>query len=184
MSLVSAAAGLLAVAALVAPIAPRPATSPAEPATSPAEPGGPPPAVTSASWAWPLHPRPEVARPFAPPAARWLPGHRGVDLLAAGPDASVLSPADGRVRFSGRVAGKEVLVVEHSGGLRSTFEPVVSQLPVGAVVQRRQAVGVLADTLGHCSPETCLHWGVLRGEDYLDPLALIGPQRVRLLPLR
>ena len=30
----------------------------------------------------------------------------------------------------------------------------------------------------------CLHWGLRRGAIYLDPLALLGLGRVRLLPLR
>ena len=39
---------------------------------------------------------------------------------------------------------------------------------------------------GHasCRPGTaCLHWGLLRGDTYLDPLALITQGRLRLLPL-
>src|SRR6266511_2423128 len=39
----------------------------------------PPPAT---SYRWPLDGRPAVVRPFAPPAQRWLPGHRGVDHAA------------------------------------------------------------------------------------------------------
>jgi len=30
----------------------------------------------------------------------------------------------------------------------------------------------------------CLHWGLLQGDVYLDPLALLGLGRVRLLPLK
>jgi hypothetical protein len=29
----------------------------------------------------------------------------------------------------------------------------------------------------------CLHWGWLRGDVYLNPLDLVGHERVRLLPL-
>lgn len=94
----------------------------------------------------------------------------------------MLAPAEGRIRFSGRVAGKDVVVIEHAGGLRSTFEPAASSLQVGAAVTRGQAVASIAPTPGHCTPTTCLHWGVLRGEVYLDPLALLGSPRVRLLP--
>ena len=47
-------------------------------------------------FAWPLHPKPRIVTPFAPPAQDWLPGHRGVDL--AGDDGlPVLAVADGTV---------------------------------------------------------------------------------------
>jgi murein DD-endopeptidase MepM/ murein hydrolase activator NlpD len=109
-----------------------------------------------------------------------------VDLRVAGEGAGgpVRSPADGRLRFVADVAGKPVVVVEHAEGLRSTFEPVTSDLAIGALVTRGQVVGEVTDAPGHCAPLTCLHWGVLRGDTYLDPLALLGPRGVRLLPLR
>jgi hypothetical protein len=31
--------------------------------------------------------------------------------------------------------------------------------------------------------EACLHWGLRRGETYLDPMTLLSPPRVRLLPM-
>ncbi len=139
--------------------------------------------AASAAWDWPLVPPPVVVRPFLAPAQPWLSGHRGVDLLAPGSGVQVRSPADGQVRFRGLVAGVEVLVVEHAGGLRSTFEPVSSTLAVGTRVGRGEAIGVVVDTPGHCPPRTCLHWGVLRGAVYLDPLSLVRRSPVRLLPL-
>ena len=38
---------------------------------------------------------------------------------------------------------------------------------------------------GHpgCPVAACLHWGLRRGAVYLDPLLLVRPVRVRLLPL-
>src|SRR5204863_302239 len=39
---------------------------------------------------------------------------------------------------------------------------------------------------GHASCRSgtvCLHWGLLRGDAYLDPLSLLLDQQVRLLPL-
>jgi hypothetical protein len=36
---------------------------------------------------------------------------------------------------------------------------------------------------GHCFPATCLHWGLIVGETYVDPLTLVGGGPVRLLPL-
>jgi hypothetical protein len=34
----------------------------------------------------------------------------------------------------------------------------------------------------HCLPRACLHWGLVRGETYLDPLTLVGRGPVRLVP--
>jgi len=140
------------------------------------------PATPSGRWVWPLDPRPAVVRRFDPPDQPWLPGHRGVDL-AASVGQSVRAPAEGQVSWTGVVAGRSVVVVSHAGGLRSTFEPVVATVPVGTPIARGEGVGVVSATPGHCTPRTCLHWGVLRGETYLDPLSLVGRARVVLLPV-
>jgi murein DD-endopeptidase MepM/ murein hydrolase activator NlpD len=139
-------------------------------------------APVAGRWAWPLDPRPSVERPFDPPDQPWLPGHRGVDLAAA-VGQQVRSPAAGRVTYAGRLAGRGVVVVAHDGGLRSTFEPVEGSVAVGTAVDRGGVVGGVASTPGHCAPRVCLHWGVLRGTTYLDPLAFVGRARVVLLPL-
>ena len=137
---------------------------------------------SAALWGWPLDPEPEVVRRFDPPDQPWLPGHRGVDL-AATLGQPVRAPAEGRISWSGVVAGRAVVVVAHDGGLRSTFEPVAAAAPVGTAVGRGDTVGVLTATPGHCATRTCLHWGVLRGESYLDPLSFLGRAPVVLLPL-
>jgi len=134
-------------------------------------------------WAWPLAPRPIVSQRFAAPAERWSSGHRGVDLVAT-PGQPVLAPSGGVVTFSGVIAGRGVVVVSHPGGLRTTAEPVEAALPVGSVVGKGQQVAVVSGAPpGHCPPTTCLHWGVLRGESYLDPLLFVGSRPVLLLPL-
>jgi hypothetical protein len=53
---------------------------------------------------------------------------------------------------------------------------------VGRRVTSGARIGTVEDGPRHC-PETCLHWGLLRGDVYLDPLTLLGPRPVRLLPL-
>lgn len=122
----------------------------------------------------------EVIRGFAPPAQPWLAGHRGVDLAARSGEP-VLAPADGRIVFVGRVAGRGVVVVQ-AGELRFTFEPVRASAPSGQEVERGDPIAVVAQEADHCGPPgTCLHWGVLRADTYLDPLALLA--RVRLLPI-
>ena len=135
-------------------------------------------------WTWPVAP-PRVLRPFAPPPTRWAAGHRGVDLAAA-PGDVVRAPAAGVVAYAGQLAGRGVLVVAHAGGLRSTFEPVVAEMSVGESVGAGQPIGKVADpgasAGSHCAALGCVHWGVLRGETYLDPLALLRGPTV-LLPL-
>jgi murein DD-endopeptidase MepM/ murein hydrolase activator NlpD len=140
-------------------------------------------AVSTQEWTWPLEPIPAVSRGFEAPPQPWSPGHRGVDL-SADVGQVVTSPADGVVTFAGWVVDRGVLTVRHPGGLRSSFEPVAALLPVGAPVQGGEPVATVTDDRGHCAPATCLHWGVRRGEVYIDPLSLVGaaPPPV-LLPL-
>ena len=125
---------------------------------------------------------PVIRRPFEPPAHRWDPGHRGVDL---GGDAGepVLAAGPGTVLYDGRLVDRGVVVIGH-GPLRTTYEPVDGSVAVGARVVRGQAIGVLDP--GHCSPGACLHWGLLSGHGhstvYYDPLLLLGCGHVRLEP--
>lgn len=125
----------------------------------------------------------DVVHPFAPPKQRWEPGHRGVDLAAA-VGSVVVAPAAGTVSFAGSVAGRPVLVVQHPDGRRSTFEPVAATVAVGTSVRAGDAIGTVVsiEQGGHCAPASCVHWGLLRGETYLDPLATLRPTRVVLLP--
>ncbi|NAZ88824.1 peptidoglycan DD-metalloendopeptidase family protein [Kineococcus sp. T90] len=119
-----------------------------------------------------MSPRPVVLRGYDE-VARYAPGHRGADLAAATGQA-VLAPAAGVVVFAGPVAGRGVVVLEHAGGLRSTYEPAAATVPVGARPARGEPFAVVAPG-AHCGQGPCLHLGVRRGEDYLDPLALLGP---------
>ncbi|GAB4099182.1 hypothetical protein GCM10028789_13460 [Sinomonas halotolerans] len=106
-------------------------------------------------------------------------GHRGVDL--AGPGEEVHSPAAGTVVFAGRVVDRSVVTVDHGGGLRSSFEPVVASVAVGTAVARGQAIGTLESSPGHCPAAPCLHWGVRRGDGYTDPLQFIEDRRPSVL---
>lgn len=136
-------------------------------------------AAPTPTWRWPLTGPPAVVRGFDPPATAYGVGHRGVDLRGA-PGALVGAAGAGRVSYAGLLAGRGVVVVEH-GALRTTYEPVTARVRVGQVVGAGQLLGELG--AGHCAP-ACLHWGLLRGSTYLDPLLLLGPTRVRLLPVR
>src|SRR5262249_19725721 len=70
---------------------------------------------------WPLSGSPAVVRGFHPPALRYGPGHRGVDLAAAAGEP-VLAAGAGTVVFAGVVAGRGVVSLSHPGGLRTTYE--------------------------------------------------------------
>lgn len=132
-------------------------------------------------WQWPLSPQPVVLAGFHPPAQRWGPGHRGIDLGGSvGQRVSAIGA--GRVSFTGVIAGRGVVVVDH-GALRSTYEPVSSHVTRGQQVAAGQIIATLESVQSHCSPQTCLHLGVRRGETYLDPLTLLGPRAIRLKPL-
>ncbi|WP_263248991.1 M23 family metallopeptidase [Saccharopolyspora rosea] len=150
--------------------------------TGPAAPTAPPPAPTT-SFGAPLAP-PEVARPFTPPASEYGPGHRGVDLAATA-GAPVLAAGAGLVRYAGRMVDRDVVSIEHPGGLRTTYEPVAPLVAVGDRVARGQPIGSLEPGHPGCpaAPQrACLHWGARRDAEYLDPLRLISGGRVRLLP--
>jgi murein DD-endopeptidase MepM/ murein hydrolase activator NlpD len=140
-----------------------------------------PVAPATTFWAPPLPPL-AVTRPFDELPHRYAAGHRGVDLAGA-PGAPVLAAGDGVVAFAGMVAGRPVVSVDHPGGLRTTYEPVDPSVGAGQAVARGSPLGVLVAGHDGCPVAACLHWGLRRGEDYLDPLALLAPPRVRLLPL-
>jgi Peptidase family M23 len=186
----AAAAPASAVPAAAAPA--RAASAAAAPAgavtarTPAASPSAPTPALGAPrarpSWGWPLPGRPEVTRAFDPPATRYGRGHRGVDLAGA-PGLPVLAAGRGIVAYAGPLAGRGVVSVRHPNGLRTTYEPVLPRVRVGQVVKVGALLGTLA--AGHlgCPRPACLHWGLLRGDVYLNPLSLFGRIRVRLLPL-
>lgn len=125
----------------------------------------------SGSATWPVRPA-VVTAGFDPPSQRWNAGHRGIDL-AASPGQTVASAAAGSVAFAGDVAGRGVVVVSH-GELRTTYEPVASVVAVGEWVGTGEPIGTIETGTGHCGDGSCLHWGLLRGQTYLDPRLLLG----------
>lgn len=129
---------------------------------------------------WPLRPDPVVVHGFDPPATAWGAGHRGVDLLAR-PGQPVRAALPGTVTYAGVLAGRGVLVVSH-GATRTTYEPVEASVVPGTVVEAGDRLGTVQAAPSHCAPRSCLHWGWVEGETYLDPLRLVGLGPVRLLP--
>ncbi|MET7706819.1 M23 family metallopeptidase [Micromonospora sp. NPDC005413] len=131
---------------------------------------------------WPVDGPPRPVRRFDPPPRPWLPGHRGVDL-AAPPGAVIRSAGSGTVLFAGLVAGRPVITVGHADGLRTTHEPVRPAVRPGQPVAAGAPLGELLPGHPGCPANACLHWGLRRGQEYLDPLALLGLGPVRLLPV-
>lgn len=132
-------------------------------------------------WNWPLTGAGAVSRPFVAPPHRYGVGHRGADLLAA-PGTAVVAAGAGRISYAGLLAGRGVVVVVH-GALRTTYEPVRATVGVGARVAAGQVIGTLDAGHAGCPAAACLHWGLRRGEDYLDPVRLVERRPVRLLPV-
>ncbi|MFJ8494075.1 peptidoglycan DD-metalloendopeptidase family protein [Streptomyces sp. NPDC094038] len=158
-------------------------------AEGPPPPGGPSgPPVPALARAWPVGVRPPVLRGWEPPATVYGAGHRGVDLGAA-PGDPVRAVAAGRVSYAGRVAGRGVVSVTLTGtDLRTTYEPVTATVEKGQAVAAGEVVGTVEPGGAHCGARTCVHWGLLRGEAYLDPLLLLPPWLLdggppRLLPV-
>jgi murein DD-endopeptidase MepM/ murein hydrolase activator NlpD len=141
------------------------------------------PALAASQWGWPIDPA-HISAGFDRSPKNWLPGHRGVDLVGRSGD-QVLAAGNGVVDFAGLVAGKGVVVIRH-GAIRTTYEPVTASVLVGSKVRVGDVIGTLTAGESHCSTQTsvsCLHWGLIRGETYLNPLGLVK-MRVRLLPTR
>lgn len=116
-----------------------------------------------------------VSDPFREPACRWCPGNRGIEY-ATRPGQVVRAVDTGRVSWAGTAAGVVYVVVEHRDGLRVTY---------GSLAERRHATGdvvVRGQTIG--TTGAVLHFGVRRGDRYLDPASFLGRWvgRPRLLP--
>jgi murein DD-endopeptidase MepM/ murein hydrolase activator NlpD len=143
--------------------------------------GSPAASAAVGPWGWPLLGSPPVTRVFEPPPTPYAAGHRGVDLAGAA-GTPVLAAGAGVVAFAGLVAGRPVVSVVHPGGLRTTYEPVQPTVASGQAVAGGTPLGLLVPGHAGCTAEACLHWGLRRGDRYLDPLSLLRPPRVRLLP--
>lgn len=136
----------------------------------------------SSLMAWPVI-HPTVAKRFERPARLRASGHRGIDL-AAKPGDIIVAPAKGTLRFSGEVAGKSVISIEHDNGYVSTFEPATTAIPVGTTVERNDSVAIVQGDSDHCG-SSCVHWGVktISHEDhYADPQSMVVERSIGLKP--
>ncbi|MEQ6898603.1 M23 family metallopeptidase [Microbacterium sp. KR10-403] len=131
------------------------------------------------TWSWPVAGA-RITRAYQAPAHEYGAGHRGIDLQPTGDDA-VRAPRAGVVAFSGRIAGRGILTIDHGDGYVTTLEPIDSDLDAGTSVRRDQPVGTLS-VGGHAAPGT-LHFGVRLDGAYVNPLLLLGDvPRAVLLP--
>lgn len=124
----------------------------------------------------------QVVAPYAP-VGRYG-GHWGIDIATA--EGSVVRAADaGRVSFSGSVAGREAVTVDHGGGLRTTVSAVAERLvETGRPVDRGTPIAVA----GLHDGRPAVHVSVRIGSTYVDPAGWFGchaiaiPDALRLVP--
>jgi hypothetical protein len=112
---------------------------------------------------------------FVAPATEFGPGHRGADFAVQRGDP-VAAAGDGVVAFAGAVGGVLHVVVAHHDGLRTTYSFLTdlgvhagTSVTAGQVLARAAAVA----PAGH--PPGVLHFGLRRGDTYLDPMVLFRP---------
>ncbi len=92
--------------------------------------------------------------------------------------------ARGRVTFADRVAGELHVTIEHDGGFRTSYSFLSSiRVRVGEEVERGEVIGASGPGHPGSSAPPHLHFGLRRGEDYMDPAPYLLPLRVRLAPL-
>lgn len=109
--------------------------------------------------------------PFRPPTGPYGPGNRGIEY-DIGPGTPIYAVDDGRVVFVGAIAGAIHVVVDHGGGLKSTYAFVDSSAVVrGQMVNRGDHVA----TAGPGFHLTARLWG-----EYVDPAVLFGGAEIHV----
>ena len=126
-------------------------------------------AMASPRWRPPLSGTLVISRPFQPPPRRWQAGHRGVDLRAT-QRSRVRAAGAGVIVFAGRLAGRGVVSIEHSPGVRTTYEPLRVRVRAGETVRAGALIGWVQSDSRHTG---ALHWGLRVRERYVDPMLLL-----------
>jgi murein DD-endopeptidase MepM/ murein hydrolase activator NlpD len=125
-----------------------------------------------------------VARPYVEPAGEYGPGHRGVDLRVE-PGTPVRAVASGRVAFAGPVAEGRHVVVDHGGGLRTSYSYLRAvTVEAGGSVRGGQPVGESGGEGPDHGPDV-FHFGVRLHGRYVDPARYlpVARPRIRLAPV-
>lgn len=141
---------------------------------------GPESSPSAGTWVTPV-PGFEVDKPFDKPDKNWHSGHRGIDVLAL-PGEPVRAPGFGTVRFSGSVAGTQVVSL-NIGSYAVSYQSVDTELKKGDAVTPGMHFATVSDP-SHCS-NGCVHVGVWRtdrAKDYLNPVDFFSSQASVLLP--
>jgi lipoprotein NlpD len=107
-----------------------------------------------------------VVRPFAPQGA--FGGHWGIDL-AVPVGTPVRSIAPGVVTFSGEVALRASVTVDHGGGVRSSYSYLTTR---SVAVGQRVSAGTVLGTSGIDHGIAALHLSIRVGGRYVDPASL------------
>ncbi|WP_062377219.1 murein hydrolase activator EnvC family protein [Demequina pelophila] len=121
---------------------------------------------------WPTS-TPRAARLYLAPPSPWGAGHRGIDI-PADEGEPVVAPASGVVVVAGWIVDREVVAIDHGGGLRTALEPVEPGVEVGTVVAAGEEIGTVGGGRSHCAPAACVHLGVRVDGAYVDPLDLLA----------
>lgn len=137
------------------------------------------PPTPTAVWTWPTEGEQRILRDFRAPSTPWGPGHRGLDLAAAGDN--IVAPTGGVISFSGDVAGRGVLTLQTPEGVLISMEPVEALVSTGDRVSRGELIATLHP--GHCA-QLCVHLGLRVDGEYRSARRELGVlQRSVLLPL-
>lgn len=128
-------------------------------------------ASPSGSYAYPVQGR--ITRHFEEPAGPYGPGHRGVDFDDP-PGTPVKASNGGKVIFAGPVADDGLFVtIQHSDGLKTTYSFLAElKVAAGDQVERNQEIALSG--AGHPGGPPSLHFGVKRGDRYIDPELVLG----------
>lgn len=114
-----------------------------------------------------------VVDPFRAPVDRYASGNRGIEYATQAGDPVVASES-GIVTFAGQVGGTLYVIIQHDDGLRSTYGGLSRvSVPIGARIDRGAFVGTSSDRT---------HFGIRRGDEYLDPALLLDRAGSHLVP--
>ena len=139
------------------------------------------PAVSGTPRRWPIDS--QITRGFEPPVENWLAGHRGIDLAATSGE-SVRAPEDGVVSWIGTIDGVPMLNLSHTGGIRTTYQPVHTSLTLGTRVAGGDEIGWVAENVDEIEYDhEGMHFGVKRGDHYLDPEVWLAAKRLSTIRL-
>jgi hypothetical protein len=137
-------------------------------------------------WTLPVndYENPEILKLMDLGLSKYAAGHRGVDFAGNVGDP-IVAPSNGKVLWKGVAFGNPTVTFEVNG-LKNTFQPATTPLPIGSVVNEGDLIGQISEVQppneNHCDT-SCLHWGLVKmseDEDYLNPLALVYRKKVVL----